>query len=577
MADVDIKARVSVDTGNAAQQIGNTKKAVAGLGDEVKKAGGGSFDKLKGSLAGVGPAAMEAAKGSGMLNAALNVLKANPIVLVVTTLAALIIGLFSHFKKMEGVSDSLGKAWGALSGVFNTFLNKILTPLIEGFTKIVELLTSGVIWVLEKVGIASEGAAEKFGQITEALDDLEDAERNQAIALAESNRKLQEAREIAGDANVPIRERIEALKLAAKIEKEELDKVVEYNRLKAQLTMESIAMELGARKELIALIQEGSLESLKAARMELMAMQNVDKEKLSQIDAMIIAAEDAAAKRAKIGKKTESQITSMEKEEQQKRAAQHEEYLRKRNEREEKAEQARLAKWDEIQKNHQARQRQYDDLDKLVEEKKKEDHKKSLEVNIGNLHKIADARIKTSADATKKELEDAASKAAYEKMTDDQRVGSLQAVGNATQALGQIVGQQTAAGKALGIATATINTYQGVTEALKQKSVLPSPFDVIAKIANVATIVASGIGAVRNIMRVNVPGGGGGGGGSVPSGNLTAAAPLAPAIASTALNASSIQAVGNAASGGTARAFVLESDIANNRERIERINRAARI
>lgn len=574
MADVDIKARVSVDTGNAAQQIGNTKKAVAGLGDEVKKAGGGSFDKLKGSLAGVGPAAMDAAKGSGMLNAALNVLKANPIVLVVTTLAALIIGLFSHFKKMEGVSDSLGKAWGALSGVFNTFLNKILTPLIEGFTKIVELLTSGVIWVLEKVGIASEGAAEKFGQITEALDDLEDAERNQAIALAESNRKLQEAREIAGDANVPIRERIEALKLAAKIEKEELDKVVEYNRLKAQLTMESIAMELGARKELIALIQEGSLESLKAARLELMAMQNVDKEKLSQIDAMIIAAEDAAAKRAKIGKKTESQITSMEKEEQDKRKAQHEAYLRNKAETQARLEQARVERAEEIEKAHTLRHQQ------ILNERKqweKADQKEKFDTTTKGLQDLADKRIEESARATQSQIDDANELAAYDKMINDQRVGSIQAVGNATQALGQIVGQQTAAGKALGIATATINTYQGVTEALKQKSVLPSPFDVVAKIANVATIVASGIGAVRNIMRVNVPGGGGGGSSAAPSAALTSAAPLAPALASTSLNASSIQAVGNAASGGTARAFVLESDIANNRERIERLNRAARI
>lgn len=574
MADVDIKARVSVDTGNAAQQIGNTKKAVQGLGEEVKKAGGGNFDKLKGSLAGVGPAAMDAAKGSGMLNMALNVLKANPIVLVVTTLAGILIGLFSQFKKMEGVSDSLGKAWGALSGVFSTFINKILTPLIEGFVKIVELLTSGVIWVLEKTGIATEGAAEKFGQLTEALDDLEDAEKNNAIALAESNRKLQEAREIAADANLPIRERIKALREAARIEKEELDKVVEYNRLKAQLTMESIAMELGARSELIAKIQEGSLESLKAARMELMSMQNVDKEKLAQIDSMIIAAEDAAAKRAKIGKKTEREITGLEKEEQDKRKAQHDAYLREKAEREARMEQARIEKIENIEKAHTLRHQQ------ILNERKqweKDKEKEQFDTSTKGLQDLASKRIEESARATKEQMDDATELAAYEKMMNDQRAGSIQAVGQATQALGQIVGQQTVAGKALGIATATINTYQGVTEALKQKSVLPSPFDVIAKIANVATIVASGISAVRNIARVQVPGGAGGGGGSVPSSALTAAAPIAPTIAGTALSASSIQAVGNAAAGGTARAFVLESDIANNRERIERINRAARI
>lgn len=574
MADVDIKARVSVDTGNATQQIGNTKKAVAGLGDEVKKAGGGSFDKLKGSLAGVGPAAMDAAKGSGMLNAALNVLKANPIVLVVTTLAALIIGLFSHFKKMEGVSDSLGKAWGALSGVFSTFMNKILTPLIEGFTKIVELLTSGVIWVLEKVGIASEGAAEKFGQITEALDDLEDAERNQAIALAESNRKLQEAREIAGDANVPIRERIEALKLAAKIEKEELDKVVEYNRLKAQLTMESIAMELGARQELIAMIQEGSLESLKAARLELMAMQNVDKEKLSQIDAMIIAAEDAAAKRAKIGKKTESQITSLEKEEQDKRKAQHQEYLRDKAAYEQRMEQARIDKIEAAEKAHTLRHQQ------ILNERKqweKADQKEKFDTTTANLQALTDAKIRNTALEVANEQQAADSARLMSQLKVDAKQKELEQIANLANVSSDIAGQQTAIGKTFAVASTGISTYLSAQQAYNSQFLpIPDPSSPIRGAIAAAAAIGSGLARLKAIMKIQVPGkASSGASGSIP----TAESPLSPTPLQTrtSLSASSIQAVGNAASGGTARAFVLESDIANNRERIERINRAARI
>jgi hypothetical protein len=91
-----------------------------------------------------------------------------------------------------------------------------------------------------------------------------------------------------------------------------------------------------------------------------------------------------------------------------------------------------------------------------------------------------------------------------------------------------LVGKQTAAGKALGIATATVNTFVGVSEALKQESTLPSPFDVVAKVANVATVLASGLGAVKSITAVNIPGGygGGGGGGAVP----TAPQPQAPSF-----------------------------------------------
>jgi hypothetical protein len=50
-------------------------------------------------------------------------------------------------------------------------------------------------------------------------------------------------------------------------------------------------------------------------------------------------------------------------------------------------------------------------------------------------------------------------------------------------------------------------------------------------------------------------------------------APVAPALSSTALNQQMINSMNSA----TSRAFVLESDISGNQERIQRLNRAARI
>jgi hypothetical protein len=82
---------------------------------------------------------------------------------------------------------------------------------------------------------------------------------------------------------------------------------------------------------------------------------------------------------------------------------------------------------------------------------------------------------------------------------------SAQAITN----LSAVLGQESAAAKALAISTAVINTYLGVTEALKQKSTLPSPFDVITKVANVATILASGFKAVQGIKSTPSRGGGG--------------------------------------------------------------------
>ena len=78
-----------------------------------------------------------------------------------------------------------------------------------------------------------------------------------------------------------------------------------------------------------------------------------------------------------------------------------------------------------------------------------------------------------------------------------------------------LLGKNTAAGKAMSIAAATINTYQGITAELATKTV--TPFEIGLKIANVALIAATGLKAVKDIISVKVPGGGGGGGGAAPS------------------------------------------------------------
>jgi hypothetical protein len=152
------------------------------------------------------------------------------------------------------------------------------------------------------------------------------------------------------------------------------------------------------------------------------------------------------------------------------------------------------------------------------------------------------------------------------------KAGAYQAIGGALTQLSDLIGKQTVAGKALGIATAGINTWVGVTEVLKTKSILPEPLATISRIANIATVVASGLGAIKNIMKVQVPGASGGAG-ATPS--LPAAlAPLTPQAGTTALDQASINAIGNSAAN---RTFVLDSDVQNNRERATRLARAARL
>lgn len=150
-----------------------------------------------------------------------------------------------------------------------------------------------------------------------------------------------------------------------------------------------------------------------------------------------------------------------------------------------------------------------------------------------------------------------------------QKVASTKAIGDAMGQLSEIIGKETAVGKGLAVAQATINTWLGATEVLRAKTTLPEPIGTISKIANVAAIVASGIKSVKSILSTKVPGGGGGGG-SAPS---MPNAPLTPQAQSTTLNQGQV----NQLSSATSRAFVLESDVSGSQERIQRINRAARI
>jgi len=81
-------------------------------------------------------------------------------------------------------------------------------------------------------------------------------------------------------------------------------------------------------------------------------------------------------------------------------------------------------------------------------------------------------------------------------------------LGQAQKTLGgiaQILGKETAAGKAAGIASATINTYQGVTEVFRAKTILPEPFGTIQKVVSAGVVLKSGLDTVRKISGTPTP------------------------------------------------------------------------
>jgi len=214
-----------------------------------------------------------------------------------------------------------------------------------------------------------------------------------------------------------------------------------------------------------------------------------------------------------------------------------------------------------------AAKKEKDEKEKADADKQQELLVESNKIGLGKMLTDKAAAFATGLELNKKNAD-------AEKIIDAEKLETKKAQINesmvAMSQLSDFVGRETAAGKALGIATATINTYQGASEALKQKSTLPSPFDVIAKVLNVATIIATGIKTVKSIASVQIPGRFGGGGG-MP----TMVAPMTPELpqaATTNLSRQTINDIGNQA----VRAYVIETDVTSNQERMAAIRQRAR-
>jgi hypothetical protein len=212
-----------------------------------------------------------------------------------------------------------------------------------------------------------------------------------------------------------------------------------------------------------------------------------------------------------------------------------------------------------IYEQNQKRTTESEDLEQKAKEKRIADYEKDKAETIkqseeideltynfrkGTIDKIA--LLNTESIAAKLKEDQIVSE--KEKENSDARVKLAEAEAAAKEALmsktasvlskgADLLGKNTAASKAMSIAAATINTYQGITAELATKTV--TPFEIGLKIANVAIIAATGFKAVKDIISVKVPGGGGGGAapnmGTMPGGG-GATAPQFNVVGSTGVN-----------------------------------------
>ena len=128
--------------------------------------------------------------------------------------------------------------------------------------------------------------------------------------------------------------------------------------------------------------------------------------------------------------------------------------------------------------------------------------------------------------------------------------------------------------KAAGIADATVNTFLGASQALRDPK-LPT----LAKAFAVAGIIASGLTQVRKIAATQFKSSGGGGGGTGPSGNIVPSGgnqtPAPPVFSNP--NVTDLSGFGGGQGQGSQpmRAYVVERDIQQTTSRVRRLSEFA--
>ena len=209
-----------------------------------------------------------------------------------------------------------------------------------------------------------------------------------------------------------------------------------------------------------------------------------------------------------------------------------------------------------------------EDIDKESAAKKEEQAKNDADLleRLGDRGKATIQIAEDTIDTNQRIAQSKVALADLEKQkTQEQTNMALQSL----DILSGLVDKNSIAGKAIAVAQSIINTYQGASKAIAQGGTFGP---ILAGVT-----IAAGLLNVKKIISTKVPsakgGGDVGGGGSVPS--ISSAAPIQaqiPQAQMTQLNSSTINALGNQA----IKAYVVETDVTTNQQRIKAIQQRAR-
>ena len=531
--------------------IGDNRRNVGNYAEGVKEgilqtngltgATGAMVGGLKSSIGGV-----------RAFNAAL---KANPIMLVVSVILLLMSTIEKLMNRNTELSTSLKAAFAPFKVIFERLLDWI-TGLFKGVAWVLENISKGVVWLLDNLGLISEEtkkAATAAAQLEKETQRIYQAETDALIPMAKMRREMEELKNIAADQTKSAKERKDALQAAQaklqEIKKSELDILeAKYKQVAAQNSLSYTSAEAArAEQEALAALDEakakyatqekeiiGQISGIEnqenakraaAAKAAADAKKKAEEDRIKAIaDAEKKAADERKAQQDLILKQYGEAVTALqldiaEKEvaggqatlEEQKRVIDErlamEKYRREQN----------LIGEQEYNNNVRAINLEFAQMvaDDNAARAEKEKNRKALDLENqrmlndalaandleSQLARLDAQKAAEIANAEAIGADTAAIEQRYDILKEERKKAYYNAQLNmASQTASQLVnllGQESAAGKAFAVAQATINTYLGASKAIADGG--------FWGIAQAAIVIAAGLKQVMSIVKTKEP------------------------------------------------------------------------
>jgi hypothetical protein len=604
MADINVKAKLSVDAADAEKEIGKAQKGIKKAGEEIDKTseaakkGGGAFASLGTALKGLGVLTLiEAAFGLFKETLGKNQKVADAMSTAMNFLSIAFNDLFSFLSK------NIGNVVGWFKSIFEnpveslkSFGDAIQDNLIERFNSFLE--TIGYLGTALKKLFTGDfkGAIESVKEAGKEMLDVMTGVDDTAGIIVDATKAIVDyatATYTAADAQTKLQNtaKLSAAQLQGLVEK--YDRLAELQRQIRDDETNSIDVRIAANNKLGEVLKQQQQAMLALANQKIASAQNDLNLNKGNID-MQVALTQALNERQGVL----AQITGLESEQKINAVALAKEQIAMA--------QAVMQSDNQIalDRKNAAAELIEDELKKLQAIKAIRDEERQIELtrladNINNTKLGTQARIDAQIAYNEKKAElDIADMQYTKQLSDLNKQKAIEdqalldskiaaqyqfaaAVGGALGQISQLFAQGTAASKTAALAELVIGTgigfIQGLDIAQKgAKATGPAaPFAFPIFYATQISAVLAAANKARGILSQVKGGSGGGGAASAPT--IPTQSPLTPANMQTSLDSASIQGIGNAAAGGINRAYVVLSDINSNEERQSRLNRLARL